>query len=119
LAAEAINAHKGQCEFEPSEAVLQKHLQNQQRQMERFVGRRQGTPYGQIRDRLRSVCSQHVGIFRSETALAEAVAGVQMDMYDHATPVSPSAWQELQRRLQTSQASQPVPAWAVDFINHE
>jgi WD40 repeat protein len=52
-------------------------------------------------------------------ALAEAVAGVQMDMYDHATPVSPSAWQELQRRLQTSQASQPVPAWAVDFINHE
>ncbi len=77
LAAEAINAQQGQCNFEPSAAVLQQHLLEQQRQVERFVGRRPGTPYGQIRDRLRSVCSRHLGVFRSASALAEAVAQIR------------------------------------------
>ena len=77
LAAEAINAQQGQCDFEPSAAVLQQHLQEQQRQVERFVGRRQGTPCGLIRDRLRSVCSQHLGVFRSASALAEAAAQIR------------------------------------------
>lgn len=77
LAAEAINAQQGTCDFEPSAAILQQHLQEQQRQVERLFGRRQGIPSGQIRDRLRRICSQHVGVFRTETALAEAVAQIR------------------------------------------
>jgi succinate dehydrogenase / fumarate reductase flavoprotein subunit len=77
VVAEALNGQAGQGNFEPRVAVIEQHRQDQQRRVERFVSRRQGIPYAQIRDRLRSCCSQHVGIFRHATALSEAVAQIR------------------------------------------
>jgi succinate dehydrogenase / fumarate reductase flavoprotein subunit len=76
LVAEAINAAGGPAAFEPREAVLQKQLQDQQRQIEQFLSRR-GIPHAGIRDRLRSCCSRRVGIFRDAGLLAEAVAEIR------------------------------------------
>jgi succinate dehydrogenase / fumarate reductase, flavoprotein subunit len=77
VVAEAINNQAGQGDFEPSVAVLEQHLQDQQRRVARFVDRRPGISHALIRDRLRNCCSRHVGIFRHAAALSEAVAQIR------------------------------------------
>jgi succinate dehydrogenase / fumarate reductase flavoprotein subunit len=74
LVAEAINARKGQTDFQPREAVLQAHLERQTRQIEGIFARNRGIPQHRIRDELRRLCVEQIGIFRREEELRRAVA---------------------------------------------
>jgi succinate dehydrogenase / fumarate reductase flavoprotein subunit len=74
LVAEDINARKGQTDFQPRENVLQAHLDRQTRQIEGIFARNRGIPHHRIRDELRRLCVEQIGIFRREEALRGALA---------------------------------------------
>jgi succinate dehydrogenase / fumarate reductase flavoprotein subunit len=74
LVAEAINARKGSFDFQPKEAVLEKHLQQQTRELERIFARSHGVSHVRIRDEMRQLCADKIGVFRRENELAQAVA---------------------------------------------
>jgi succinate dehydrogenase / fumarate reductase flavoprotein subunit len=76
LVGEDINARKGQDDFSPKEAVLERELAKQTRDLDRICARKQGVPYYQIRDEMRQLCVDKVGIFREENKLALAVDGL-------------------------------------------
>ena len=73
LAAEAISARAGEFRFQPSEALVEEAVQGQNNRVELLLQRKSGMRHDQIRDRLRTVCMENVGIFRDRDRLAEAV----------------------------------------------
>jgi succinate dehydrogenase / fumarate reductase, flavoprotein subunit len=85
LVAEAINARKGQVAFEPKESVLESRLRQQTRDLDRLFSRSGGVSYSQIRDEMRQLCVDKIGLFRQEKDLAEAVSrlGELREQYRH------------------------------------
>lgn len=77
LAAEAIDGQRGAPAGPPAEAVIEEAYQAQTQHVQMLLSRRDGPSAEQLRDRLRSVCTQHVGIFRQESGLAEAVRQIR------------------------------------------
>ena len=73
LAARAISARESEFNFQPSEAAVEDAVRGQIGRVERLLQRKSGVRHDQIRDRLRTVCMENVGIFRDRSKLAEAV----------------------------------------------
>ena len=76
LVAEAIDARRSEADFQPSETVLKEHLRSEVQRAEKLLDRR-GTSHVPIREELRSLLTEKVGIFRNEEDLAEAVARIR------------------------------------------
>jgi len=77
LAAEAIDERQAEADFEPSGAVVRRHVETVTEKVEDLLGRGNGgVSYAHLRERLRNVLTEKVGIFRSEEELAEAVHAV-------------------------------------------
>jgi succinate dehydrogenase / fumarate reductase, flavoprotein subunit len=76
LVAEDINSRRGDFAFQPQEAVLNRHLALQTAHLERMLDRGKGTPHFQLRESLRTTLAENVGIFRQESAIAEAARQV-------------------------------------------
>jgi succinate dehydrogenase / fumarate reductase flavoprotein subunit len=72
LAAEAINARQDDFTFQPQAAVVQRHAERQSRELERIFARDGGATHDRLRDELRDLCVEKVGIFRRQRDLAEA-----------------------------------------------
>jgi succinate dehydrogenase / fumarate reductase flavoprotein subunit len=77
LVAEDINARKDEFDFRPREDVVERHWREQHAQLERMFSRREGIPHNRIRDSLRNLCAEKMGVFRQEKDLAEAVSQVR------------------------------------------
>jgi succinate dehydrogenase / fumarate reductase flavoprotein subunit len=77
LVAEAINGRKENGQFEPSRAVLQRHLEKVLERVDRVVARDRGVPHHELREKLRALLTEKVGVFREEAALAEAAGEVR------------------------------------------
>ncbi len=73
LVAEDINARKEAFSFRPRETVLRDHLKKTAEQIDRLVDRDRGVPWHEIRQELRNVLTDKVGVFRSGQDMAEAV----------------------------------------------
>jgi succinate dehydrogenase flavoprotein subunit len=73
LAGEAISARGSQFTFQPSRALVEDAVRGQVGRVERLLQQKSGVRHDQIRDRLRTVCMENVGIFRDQGKLAEAV----------------------------------------------
>jgi succinate dehydrogenase / fumarate reductase flavoprotein subunit len=76
LAGEAIAGRHPQFDFRPNEAPVEESVRAQVKRVDKLVGRQRGVPHHAIRDRLRALCMEKVGIFRNETDLTEAVAQI-------------------------------------------
>lgn len=75
-AAEAVGARVADFDFQPSEALIERWVRSRIDEVKRLLARQGGPKHHEIRDRLRTLCMEKVGIFRTETDLAEAVAGI-------------------------------------------
>ena len=73
LAAEAISARASEFNFQPSETLVEDAVRDQIGRVEQLLERKSEVRHDQIRDRLRTVCMENVGIFRDQGKLAEAV----------------------------------------------
>ena len=73
LAAEAIAARAGKFDFQPSATAVEDAVRDQIGSVERLLQRNSGVRHDQIRDQLRTVCMENVGIFRDQDKLAQAV----------------------------------------------
>ena len=56
--------------------MVEKHLKEEQEQVGRLLGRKDGVPHHRIRENLRTLLTEKVGIFRGERDMAEAVASI-------------------------------------------
>jgi succinate dehydrogenase / fumarate reductase, flavoprotein subunit len=74
IVADAINRRKGDCDFQPSKTAIDNHARQQAQKLEQVLSRRKGVSYSRIRDEMRQLCVDKVGIFRREEELSEAVA---------------------------------------------
>jgi succinate dehydrogenase / fumarate reductase flavoprotein subunit len=77
LAAEAINARKGEVNPAPSEHVLQDRLKRTTERVDQFFDRKGGIPHHEISEKLKCVLTQKAGVFRNATELTEAVAEIR------------------------------------------
>ena len=73
LAAEAIGDRFAEFDVRPNKTLVADRVRGQIDRVERLLDRQQGVAHHEIRDRLRSVCTEKVGIFRNREDLAEAV----------------------------------------------
>ena len=73
LVAEAVNARRGDFDFPSRQTVLHDHLRKVTDRVDRLLSRAGGVPSHQIRERLRTVLTEKVGIFRNRADLAQAV----------------------------------------------
>ena len=72
LVAEAVNARSEDFDFQPSQAVLDDHLREVTDKVDRLLSRARGVPSHQIREKLRRLLTEKVGIFRNPADLAQA-----------------------------------------------
>ena len=72
LAAEAINGRQGEFAFRPDPRAVEKHAAAQQRDLQKIFARRGGVSYSLIRDEMRRLCVDQIGVFRQQSELAEA-----------------------------------------------
>jgi len=77
LAAEAITARQGDFHFEPRGSVLEENLRHVTEKVDRFLRRKDGVPHHRIREKLKDLLTQKVGIFRAEADLAEAASEIR------------------------------------------
>jgi len=77
LVAEAVNARRSEADFQPSETVLKEHLRREIDRAEKFFDGGPGVSHAPIRDQVRVLLVEKVGIFRNEQDLAEAVARIR------------------------------------------
>lgn len=101
LVAEDIAARFGDFAFEPREAVLKRHLAQQNAQLDAMLGRGRGVPQTELRESLRTVMTEQAGIFRCESELADAVEKVRRLRQQYAeagcrTPPGPFNYEILQ-----------------------
>ena len=74
LVAEAINARRNERDFQPERiACWKSSLTRRLADIDRILARNGGVPHYQIRDEMREVLFDKVGVFRQEKDLAEAV----------------------------------------------
>ncbi len=73
LAAEAIAGRFADFDRKPDTSLVEAGVRSQIERVERLSGRGDGVPHYEIRDRLRTLCTEKVGIFRNREDLAEAV----------------------------------------------
>ena len=73
LAAEAISDRASRFDFQPSATAVEDAVRDQIGRVERLLQRNSGARHDQIRDQLRTVCMENVGIFRNREKLAQAV----------------------------------------------
>ena len=73
LVAEAVNERTDAPEFKPNETLVAERVQSQIDRVQRLAARQGGVAHHEIRDRLRTLCMEKVGIFRNHEDLAEAV----------------------------------------------
>ena len=64
-------------DFQPAGKLIEDALKQQTKAVDRLLERPAGRPHHEIRDRLRDICSERVGIFRNEDDLAEAVREIE------------------------------------------
>jgi len=76
LVAEAIDARRDDPPPEPSESVVRENLAEVTGRLDRLAGRN-GVAHHEIRERLRDLLTEKVGIFRTASALAEAAAEIR------------------------------------------
>jgi succinate dehydrogenase / fumarate reductase flavoprotein subunit len=101
LVAEDINARRGEFSFKPQEAVLRRCLAEQTAQLESMFARGKGLPHYQLRESLRAVLAEQVGIFRHESAMTQAVEQIgglrqQYAAVGCCTPLGPFNFEVLQ-----------------------
>jgi succinate dehydrogenase / fumarate reductase flavoprotein subunit len=72
LVAEDINSRRGDFSFRPQEAVLSRYLALQTTQLEGMLCRGNAVSHHHLRESLRTLLTEQVGIFRHESAIAEA-----------------------------------------------
>jgi succinate dehydrogenase / fumarate reductase flavoprotein subunit len=94
VVAEAINARKDDFDFQPNPTVLDEHRRRVATKVDRLLSRTGGIPCHQIREKLRSVLTEKVGIFRNRAELAQAVDEIRAlgDQYREMalnTPMGP------------------------------
>jgi succinate dehydrogenase / fumarate reductase flavoprotein subunit len=77
LVAEAVNARRDEVSSEPSYSVLQSHLQEVTDRVDQLMGRTGGVCHHQLAEKLKSLLSEKVGVFRSQPELAEAVSQIR------------------------------------------
>ncbi len=73
LAAEDINGRDDASEVHPNQSVVKNLLRAEQERINALLARPDGVPHYKIRDELRDVMAEQVGIFRDEQKLADAV----------------------------------------------
>jgi len=73
LVAETIADRFAGFGFHPNETLVEDNVRSQVDHVAQLLTPRQGVPHHQIRDRLRTLCMEKVGIFRDQQALTEAV----------------------------------------------
>ena len=73
LVSEDINSRPNDDAGEPDVDAVQDALSTVTARVERLLNQRDGTPSYQIRERLRQICTEKVGVFRQEVPLQEAV----------------------------------------------
>jgi succinate dehydrogenase / fumarate reductase flavoprotein subunit len=76
LVAESINARDDASALAPSQAVLGAQLADEIGKVERLLARPDGIPHYEVRDALRTVITDKVGIFRQHEDLAEAAVRI-------------------------------------------
>jgi succinate dehydrogenase / fumarate reductase flavoprotein subunit len=76
LVAESINARDDASALAPSQAALGAHLADELGKVERLLARPDGIPHYKVRDALRTIITDKVGIFRRHEELAEAAARI-------------------------------------------
>jgi succinate dehydrogenase / fumarate reductase flavoprotein subunit len=91
LAAEAVGARFADFDFQPNTALVEDRVRSRVEQVERLLARQGGPRCHEIRDRLRSLCMEKVGIFRNGKDLAEAVEGIERlkEQYREASLATP------------------------------
>ena len=77
LVAEDINRRADELQDAPSESVLHDHWKLHCGRVDRLFSRPRGVTHNPLRDALRQVCSEKVGIFRREADLSEAVDAIR------------------------------------------
>lgn len=77
LVAEDIRGRSGDFSFEPDESVLARHLALQSAQLDAMLARGRAVPHHRLRESLRQVLTEQVGIFRNANELADAVEQVR------------------------------------------
>jgi succinate dehydrogenase / fumarate reductase flavoprotein subunit len=75
--AEDINRCQEEFPFRPKEEVVNKHWQIQRSTLDQVFARKRGLPHYQIRENLRNICAEKMGVFRQRQELAEAVAQIR------------------------------------------
>ena len=101
LVAEDIAARLGDLGFKPRESVLERHLAAQNARLDAMLSRGRAVPQTELRESLRAVMTEQVGIFRCESDLADAVAKVRRLRQQYAeigccTPPGPFNYEILQ-----------------------
>jgi succinate dehydrogenase / fumarate reductase flavoprotein subunit len=101
LVADDINARRGDFSFQPQESVLSRHLAIQTAQLDGMLGRGNAVPHHQLRESLRAVLTEQVGIFRHERAIADAAEEIRRLRRQYAavgcrTPPGPFNFEILQ-----------------------
>jgi succinate dehydrogenase / fumarate reductase flavoprotein subunit len=84
LVAEDINS-RGDFAFKPREAVLSRHLAVQIAELEGMLGRGNAISQHHLRESLRRLLTEQVGIFRQESAIADAAVQIRHLRQQYAT----------------------------------
>ncbi len=108
VVAEAINGRKAETDFRPSQAAVEEGLQEETRCIERLLGQRNGPAAYEIREALQNVLTEKVGVFRTESEMAEAVERIvelrgQYKTVGCGTPLAPFNYEILNLRELESQ----------------
>jgi succinate dehydrogenase / fumarate reductase flavoprotein subunit len=77
LAAEDINAGKESLDFEPDKKVIQEHFKKEIERVGGLLDRKTGVPYHTIREELRKLFTEKVGIFRNHEDMFRAVRRIR------------------------------------------
>jgi len=101
LVADDINSRRDDFSFEPQEAVLSRYLALQTAQLEGILSRCNALSHYHLRERLRTLLTEQVGIFRHEGAIAEAARQIRTLREQYAavgcrTPPGPFNFEILQ-----------------------
>jgi len=101
LAAEAIGDLPESASSRPSETLLARRLKDEEERARRLVDRQTGVFHHELREELRAVLSEKVGIFRNAGDLAEAVERID----------------ELKRRYRTVCCRTPPGPFAAEMLH--
>ena len=101
LVADDINSRRDDFSFKPQESVLSRHTALQAAQLEEMLDRGRGVSHCDLRESLRSLLTEQVGIFRHKSAVADAARQIRRLREQYAavgcrTPPGPFNFEILQ-----------------------